>query len=283
MFKKLGRQPFWVNLLCAVLLVCILIVAFLSSLSWFTKHGSYLQVPSVKGRNVDDAIKLLEAKGFEVIIQDSVYIDSLPKYTIIKQLPDAGATVKANRNVFITINRAAPPDVPVPKLEGLSLRFAQELLIKNHLVLGDTVNKPDFMKGSILKQLYNGERIAAGTKVPWGSKINLEVGAGIQDIQIAVPDLLGLTYGEAKALLDSKGITLAATVPMSNVSDTAKAFVYRQNPAVVDEDNNPLFIHPGQTMDIWLSIDRPNTDSIRALRIKKINKPLPDTSNLETP
>ena len=273
MFKTLARQPFWVNLLSAVLLVCILIVVFLSSLSWFTKHGEYLQVPSVTGRNVDDAIKLLEAKGFEVIIQDSIYNDTLPKYTVVKQLPDSGATVKANRNVFITINRATPPDIAVPKLEGLSLRFAIELLQKNHLFLGDTIHKPDFMKGSILEQLYNGVRIASGSKVPWGSKINLVVGSGLQETQMAVPDLLGLTYSEAKAILDSKGISLAAVVPMSSVTDTASAFVYKQNPAVTDEDNNPIFIHPGQTMDIWLSVEKPNVDSIIKARQKKL-KPL---------
>ena len=273
MFKTLARQPFWVNLLSAILLVCILIVIFLSSLSWFTKHGSYLQVPAVTGRNVDDAIKLLEAKGFEVVIQDSVFIDSLPKYTVIKQLPDPGATVKANRNVFITINRAYPPDISVPKLEGLSFRFAKELLIKNHLLLGDTINRPDFMKGSILEQQYNGNRISAGTKVPWGSKINLVVGSGLQDIQMEVPDLIGLTYTEAKAMLDAKGITLAAAVPMSNVTDTANAFVYKQNPAITDEDNNKLHIQPGQTMDIWLSTDKPNVDSIRNARLKKLKLP----------
>ncbi|GAC1597704.1 MAG: hypothetical protein NVS3B19_19940 [Ginsengibacter sp.] len=227
-------------------------------------------MPAVTGRNVDDAIKLLEAKGFEVVIQDSVFIDSLPKYTVIKQLPDPGATVKANRNVFITINRAFPPNIAVPKLEGLSFRFAKELLVKNHLVLGDTINRPDFMKGSILEQQYNGNRISAGTKVPWGSKINLVVGSGLQDIQMEVPDLIGLTYTEAKAMLDAKGITLAAAVPMSNVIDTANAFVYKQNPAIADEENNKLHIQPGQTMDIWLSTDRPNVDSIRNARLKKI-------------
>ena len=63
---------------------------------------------AVKGQNVDNAIKILESRGFDVIIQDSVYFDSIPRYTVIKQLPDPDATVKVNRTVFLTINRAAP-------------------------------------------------------------------------------------------------------------------------------------------------------------------------------
>ena len=132
-------------------MLCFLLgLLFFLSLSWFTNNGKYLQVPTVKGRNVDEAIKLLEARGFDVVIQDSVYFDTVKKYTVIKQLPDEGATVKANRTVFLTINRAVAPAIPMPKLEGLSLRFAVELLERNHLKLGDTIYRPDFMQGSIL-------------------------------------------------------------------------------------------------------------------------------------
>ena len=86
-----------------------MVFLFLQSLNWLTNHGAYLKVPSVKGKNVDEGIKLLEDQGFEVVIQDSLYFDSLPKYTILKQLPEPDATVKANRTVFLTINRALPP------------------------------------------------------------------------------------------------------------------------------------------------------------------------------
>ena len=55
----------------------------------------------------------------------------------------------------------------MPKLEGLSFRFAYDMLQRNHFRLGDTIYRPDFMKGSVLEQQYNGSRITAGTKVPW--------------------------------------------------------------------------------------------------------------------
>jgi eukaryotic-like serine/threonine-protein kinase len=260
-FKYIARQPFWVNLLLAIILLCLLVVIFLGSLSWFTNHGAYLKVPLVKGRNVDEAVKLLEEKGFEVTIQDSVFVDSIPRYTVIKQLPDADATVKRNREVYLTINKAQPPPIPMPKLEGLSYRFAIELLQKNHLELGDTTMRPDFMKGSVLEQRYNGDKVEAGTNVPWGSKITLVIGAGLQEAQIPVPNLIGLTYKEAKALLDNGGIPLAGVLLLPGVTDTATAFVYKQNPPVIDEEKKPVFMKAGQTIDIWLSRDRPSSDS----------------------
>lgn len=264
LFGYLTRQPFWVNLLAALVLVFLIGFLFLQSLSWFTNHGAYLKVPAVKGQNVDNAIKILESKGFDVVIQDSVYFDSIPRYSVIKQLPEPDATVKVNRTVFLTINRAVPPAVTMPKLEGLSFRFAYDMLQRNHLKLGDTIYRPDFMKGSILEQQYNGGRITAGTKIPWGARINLIIGGGLQLEQVMVPDLVGMTFTDARALLETKGITLASVISMSTVKDTAAAFVYKQNPQRFDIDKvTPLYIRPGQTMDLWLSPIPLDTDSLK--------------------
>ncbi len=269
-FIYLSKFPFWVNFLAALALVFLIGYLFLQSLSWFTNHGDHLKVPAVKGDNVDNAIKVLESKGFEVIIQDSVYFDSIPKYTVIKQLPEPDATVKVNRTVFLTINRATPPPINIPKLEGLSFRFAYDMLLRNHLRLGDTIHRPDFMKGSVLEQQYNGSRVTAGTKVPWGARINLIIGGGLEVQQIMVPDLLGLTFAEAKALLETKGVTLAAVIPMTTVKDTASAFVYKQNPGRFDVDRQPIYIRAGQTMDLWLSPVPLDSDSLKTQQQKDL-------------
>ena len=263
MFKFLTKQPFWVNLLAALALLFLLVFLFLQSLNWLTNHGAYLKVPTVKGKNVDEGVKLLENQGFEVVIQDSLYFEDIPKYTIIKQLPEPDATVKANRTVFLTINRAYPPYIDMPKLEGLSYRYALDKLQKNHLKLRDTISRPDFMKGSVLEQLYNSVRIDPGTKIPWGSKITLVIGAGVQAEQVPVPNLIGLTFAEAKQVLQEKGISLAAVVPLPGVKDTLNAFIYRQDPETKDIDDRPLYIQPGRTMDIWLSPTQLNPDSLK--------------------
>jgi beta-lactam-binding protein with PASTA domain len=262
-FKFISKQPFWVNLLAAILLIVLLVFLFLQSLSWFTNHGAYLQVPSVVGKNVDEAVKYLDDKGFDVVITDSIYNDTLALNTVKKQLPDAGATVKVNRTVFLNVNPVVLPMVEMPKLEGLSFRFALERLDKSHLKLGDTTYKPDFMKGSVLEQNFNGDKIAAGTKLLWGSHISLVIGGGLAQQEIPVPELYGLTLGDAKAQLESMGITLAAIVPSGSITDTLKAFVYKQNPESKSDDGQPAFIQPGQTMDLWISSTPPAPDSTK--------------------
>ncbi len=264
MFKFIARQSFFVNLLFAILLIALVGFLFFQSLGWLTHHGSHLKVPSVTGLKVDDALKLLEKEGFEVVITDSAYSEGTPMYTVKKQLPDADATVKVNRTVFLNINPASLPLVNMPKLEGLSYRFALNKLEKDNLAIGDTTMRADFMKGSVLEQLYNGKRIESGTKLKWGSKIDLVVGAGLQEIWIKVPDLIGSTVTEAREILNEKGIILAAILTTGNISDTANAFVYKQNPDVLNFDSTPGFIQPGQTMDIWIQLERPVVDSVPA-------------------
>ena len=253
MFKFITRQPFWVNFLVAVVLAFLLVFLTLQMLGWITKHGEYLTVPAVKGRHTNEAIKLLENQGFDVTIQDSIYTDTLPRGIVIKQLPDADATVKVNRTVFLTVNRYVPPMIVMPALEGKNLAYALDLLQKNHLQLGDTTYKPDFMKGSVLEQLYNDNKIPAGTKVVWGSKISLVIAGGLQDEQIAVPDLVGKTFADGKAILEASGINIGAIIGKDLIKDTASAFIYKQSPETLDDEKKPVYIHPGQLMDIYIS------------------------------
>jgi eukaryotic-like serine/threonine-protein kinase len=252
MFKFITGKPLWVNVCTAIVLAFLMIFLVLQLLGWITKHGAYLTVPSIKGKNTMEAIRLLESKGFDVTIQDSIYTDSLPRGTVIKQLPDADATVKVNRTVFITVNRYVPPMITMPALEGKSMNFALEILAKDHFVLEDTIYTPNLMKGYILEQKYNGSPVAAGTKLQWGSKITLIVGGGVDENNMTVPDVVGLTYEEAKLLLDSMGIVVNP-VPTMDLRDTLHSFVYKTIPPHMDEDKHPLYIRSGMFMDLFIS------------------------------
>jgi beta-lactam-binding protein with PASTA domain len=272
-FNFITKRPLWVNILAAVLLTLLLIFLFLKMLGWITKHDAYLQVPDLLGKKTEEAIKILEKQGFEVQIQDSVFTDTAARGVVLKQLPDANAKVKINRTVFLTVNRVTPPMVDMPKLEDQSLSFALDILRRNHLLLGDTIFKSDFRLNTVLEQQYNGVRIPEKAKVQWGSKITLIIGSGLGNEKMLVPDLFGMTYNEAKTLLEQQGIILASTISYNStvvIRDTAAAFVVQQNPESLDEEKKPRFIQSGQLMDIWISpvmINR--TDS---LGVKKENK-----------
>ena len=226
----------------------------MGSLGILTRHNKILKIPSVIGKSMMEATKLLKDQGFDVQIQDSVYIDTLPILTVTRQVPEADASVKINRTVYLTVNRSVPPLIVMPRLIG-SYRNAVMILKQFGLKLGDTSYRPDFAKNSILSQLYNGKEIKPGTKIPMGSTISLVLGSGLSNINMSVPDLFGMSYVEAQVRLDSMGISLVPILD-AGVHDTLNAFIYRQNPERLNDDRKINRIRPGQLIDIWLSSER---------------------------
>lgn len=261
MFQFITKRPLWANILFAIALIAALLFIFLLSLNWITHHGKILKIPPVTGKPLSDAKKQLEQQGFDIVIQDSVYVDTIPPLNVVKQFPDADAEVKVNRTVYLTINRAAPPLIPMPQLVGQSFRSAEILLRQTGLKLGDTSFVADFAKNSIKRQLYKGEEIVFGTKIPVGSRIDLVISNGISDADMSIPDLIGMTYGEAKVLMEGSNLEFGAKVFEPGITDSASAYIYWQNPPRVTEDHRINRIHQGQLIDIKCSSTKPAIDS----------------------
>lgn len=257
MFRFITTRPLWMNILFAIVTVIVLLVLFLTSLRWCTSHGKTIQIPVVKGMTFEKAQALLEEKGFEVEIQDSVYFDSLPPLSVTRQFPEADAVVKRNRTVYLTVNRAVPPTIEMPKLIGLSFRSAEVSLRQYGLRLGDTSYRVDFAKNSVLDQVYNGQSIRPGMKIQMGSTVDLVLGTGVGGFEFAVPDLFAMPYEEARTLMQATGLAPGALMVDPDVRDTAAAFVYRQSPERMNEDRRFNKIRQGQTIDIWLGVAKP--------------------------
>jgi beta-lactam-binding protein with PASTA domain len=261
MLRYITNRPLWVNILVGIGIVMAVFVVFVFSLNRITHHGEAKSVPSVTGKRLSEIQPLLEKEGFNLVIQDSVYYDSLPPSMVIRQVPEADDVVKINRTIYVTINRTVPPDVPMPNLIGYSFRNAEMILKNMGLRLGDTTFKPDFAKNSVLEQLYKGQSISTGTKIKMGSTISLVIGSGIGNADMAVPKLIGLTYDEAKILLETNGLIVGSVIPDPLVKDTANAFIYKQSPLSRTEDGFQVRIRPGQMIDVWLSVEKPIVDS----------------------
>jgi beta-lactam-binding protein with PASTA domain len=255
----------WVNILVALLLLFLIGLLFFLSLNSITQHGVAISVPSVVGKSVAQVEAAPDAKDFEIVVQDSVYYDSLQPSVIIRQVPEADAVVKVNRTIYVTINRVVPPDVDMPNLVGFSFRNAESILKNLGLRLGDTTLRADFAKNSVLEQTYKGNPIAPGTKLKVGSAVSLVIGSGIGNEDMAVPKLVGLTYSEAKILVEAQGLILGPVIPSPMVRDTASAYVVRQSPAPLNEAGKRFRIRQGQMIDLWLDVTPPVTDTARSI------------------
>ena len=257
MFKFITRRHFLINLIVAIILVIGLVFLFLWSLGFITKHGDFEKVPGVRSKALNDAQKLLESKGFKVEVQDSLYIDSLPPFAIIKQSPEAGMMVKSGRTIYLTINRSNPPLVEMPNMVGFSFRNAEMYMKQLGLKLGDTTRKPDIAKDAVLEQIYNGQQIKAGVKIYMGSTISFVLGNGLGEDEFDVPIITGLTFKEAKQILGGMNLNIGALVIDGDVKDTANAIVYKQSPNKTTDLGEGIIqnnkIREGQGIDMYLS------------------------------
>ena len=93
-----------------------------------------------------------------------------------------------------------------------------------------------------------------------GSTIDFVLGSGVGQEEFAVPGLVGMTYGQAKIVLESNGLVV---LPIADpgVSDTLNAFIHRQEPERFDDTGKRLKIRTGQMITVFLGADKPVADS----------------------
>ena len=177
MFKFITHRPLWVNILTGIITAVVIFFIFIFSLNWFTHHDQSKTVPPVTGKSFEEAKEILEKAGFEVEIQDSIYVDTTKPMQVLKQVPEADEVVKVNRTVYLTINRAVPPMMEMPNLVGFSYRSAEMALEKFgpavrailplNLILPEILYWSNGITGAIIKP---------GTKIQMGSTIAMVLG-----------------------------------------------------------------------------------------------------------
>lgn len=266
MLSNIKKKPFWLNALVVIIITLIIIFIFFVSLDWITNHGKAEKVPNIAGQNVVAATKMLEAKGFKVEITDSLFVDSIARQSVIKQIPEGDAVVKEGRTIYLTINRTNAPMIEMPNFIGFSIRSAMLMLQSLNLKLGDTTFKPDIAKNSVLEQLYKGSEIKPGTKIAMGSTIDFVLGSGLGSEDIDVPDLVGLNVATAISIIQGKQLGLGPIVARGEViKDTMNAFVIDQNPKVFSEpypgQKNQNRLRAGQIVDLFISKTKPVVDT----------------------
>lgn len=247
------RFPFWVNLLMAIAAGFLLVLALTFFLDAYTRHGKVTSVPDVTRKNAKEAIALLKGQGFKVIV-DSTYRDSLPPLFVIKQVPGGGEKVKRGRTIYIVVNKESVPLIEMPNLMGASVNSALHLLERANLKLGDTLYKPDFAAGRVLKQQIGNTEIKPGTMIPYGTKITMIIGGGLGREIFNYPDFYGMTLKQALRVLDTMGLSVGAVVPDPGTRDTMNALIWKQYPPAIDPfTKTPTILRQGNVVDLFVS------------------------------
>lgn len=250
LFQFLKSKLFLLNFTGAVLLITFLFVMTHFWLNAFTRHGSSLSVPDLRGMRIENVEEFLHSKHLRYKIADSSVFDlSKPPGTVIEQDPQPDEKVKEERTVYLSITRSTPPGVKIPDLEDNSLRQAEAILKSYGLVRGQLIYKPDLAKNAVLEMQIRGRTVTKGLQVPKGTVIDLVLGDGFGNTKVPVPNLFRLSVDEAVFAIKASSLTVGALVYDATVKDSASARVYRQYP-VYDET---MQISQGEPVDLFLT------------------------------
>lgn len=183
-----------------------------------------VDVPSLSGLTPEQARGLLEPRGLLLIVDEERADDRAAPGTLIDQRPLPGSRLRRGEDVHVALARAAAP-VKVPKLTGLTVDAAREVLDPVRLKVGNVTETPHptLPKGQII-----GSTPPAGADAKADAAIDLQVSAG--PAQQPVPSVIGKSKGSAKALLEKAGFVMGSVHYGSN-DDYDAGIVIKQDPA----------------------------------------------------
>jgi eukaryotic-like serine/threonine-protein kinase len=232
-FSYLRTKTFRKNLYWAIGSLFAFLMIVFYSLRFYTHHGEGVPVPKLKGIPIETAIQELESQGFRYQI-DSVYqLDKQPG-VVIEQDPDPSTNVKLNRTIYLTIITRQAPNVRFPEIDSKTYLEVAAILSNYGLKLGDTAYVNDVAKDVVLKFTFRGRELRAGQEVPKGSRINLVLGDGKGASEVDIPNLVGLSLGEARLALLGSSLKLGTVNFQGTGRDTINGKIIKQFPAPVD-------------------------------------------------
>lgn len=180
-------------------------VAFLSAIITIglAIRGSEVAVPDISKMKAPDAAARLGGLGLQMKIEDRVFSD-LPAEAVVRQSPRAGENVKRTQRVHVLLS-LGPQKITVPAVVNKSLRSARIELLQAGLQVGNvsSVHSLGIENDTVAEQNPGSQNATARSP-----RVNLLVSLGEPEKAYVMPELLGLTLGEAHRRLTASGLVL---------------------------------------------------------------------------
>ena len=239
-------------MILAVLFFLVVLFGLRAWLYSLTNHGQKIPVPELTGYTLAEAEELLDSKELSFkVIDSSEFNPKLPLGSVVAQYPLAGANVKENREILLTINPFSIRKIEVPNVLEKTLRRAVYDLESKGFAIGQLIYKPDIAKDVILGLQLNDEPIEPGEKFIKGTVIDLIVGSGLGKERVFVPYLKWLTLDKADIKIKSHSLNVGLVIYDEEITDSAAALVYKQSPAPTHKPK----LRMGDYIDLWLTND----------------------------
>ena len=185
LFNKIFKLPVYIHILAIITVACISVYVVLKTIDTYTNHNQAVQVPDVRGLQIEDAIPFLEKNLLSYKIIDSVFSKTDPPGAIVELLPEANSKVKKRRTIYITVNAKTEETAVIPDIEDMSLSFRQAYAILKARGFLDVDYK--YVTGEFLDLAlgveYGGQMVKKGDRVPLSAKLTLIISDGNNILQ----------------------------------------------------------------------------------------------------
>lgn len=229
-------------ILALTIFILLCVFYFYAYLPHITNHGESITVPSIEGLPITRVEEFLASHDLRYEVNDSTYSAEYPPLTVLKQYPAAGAKVKENRKIFVSVNRKNPPTVKMPDLIDGSLTNAEAVLRGSELKRG----KIRLVRGpflNVVKEMQiDGNKVVPGVLVPKGTLVDLVVMDGGSN-KLPTPNVLGFSYEDAKVNILGSNLNIG---DVNLVGDTTGGVILKQEPTPGE------IIMVGDVVDIWI-------------------------------
>ncbi|MFE9646585.1 Stk1 family PASTA domain-containing Ser/Thr kinase [Streptomyces sp. NPDC006365] len=181
------------------IVAAVLLALGLGAGVWYINSGQFTKVPPLLAMTEAKAKDRLESAGLDVGPVEREYSDTVERGTVISSDPEAGARIRDNDPVSLTISRG-PETVRVPNVEGFKLDKARARLKDEGLKAGMITR--DFSEEVPFGFVIRTEP-GAGTTRRAGSAIALTVSKGSP---VDVPEVVGDELADARQELQDAGL-----------------------------------------------------------------------------
>ncbi|MDP2857889.1 MAG: Stk1 family PASTA domain-containing Ser/Thr kinase [Bacillota bacterium] len=220
--RRNRRRP---GSMVVALLVLVAAVAYGWTLVNDWLNVATVQVPNVVGKNLTEAQRVLrEAKLAPSVVAER-YDEKVQVSLIITQMPEGGQMVKAGRTVNLIVSMGQE-FIEVPDITNQTVRAASILLSGSGLDIGAVMsrNHPTVPQDSVITQ-----NPRAGTRVPKGTRVDVEVSMGPEAISVVVPNFVGESVDIVLQKLG--GLKLVPGAMAQRESDKPAGTVLEHDPA----------------------------------------------------
>ena len=269
--EKNGKKT-WQTLLLNLLLALTIIVLILLGL-WFwlrsyTHHGEEINVPNLVGLYMPEAEPIAQTAGMVLIVTDSTFTNDVPLGAIAEQTPPADSHAKQGRPLYVVVNASCKRQVVLPDVHDLSYRQATATLRSMGVRVSEDYEwEPSEYKDLVLDVKYNGESLPAGARRDEGAEVTLVVGFGTGTEMTDVPNVVGRSMPEARALLLSQRLTVGTVEydePIDEMGCTESGelpVVYLQTPESGQRILEGSMVNIKLSQDIEKAVTTHNTES----------------------